>query len=191
MWSFSNTYIHCYRGFIFVVDDMYLPSLSSSIDGAHHEPQGEGAALPCYHGVSPGINSCGSLLFFLLVRLLHEPPYATVNNINVIFTYITGCEYLIVNGVFFGVLLVLYWFLYFLQNTLYDNCVDLLVPYPAPPDAFVVTVDGFLLPKEDMVHVCYTCLPFKTATLFMNFRVPCPFINALGTLAVYGKNSTP
>jgi hypothetical protein len=65
------------------------------------------------------------------------------------------------------------------------------VPYPAPPDAFVVTVDGFLLPKEDMAHVCYTCLPFKTATLFMNFRVPCLFINALGTLAVYGKNSTP
>jgi hypothetical protein len=64
------------------------------------------------------------------------------------------------------------------------------VPYPAPPDAFVVTVEGFLLPKEDMAHVRYTCFPLKTATLFMSFGVPCPFINALGTPAVYGKNST-
>jgi hypothetical protein len=58
-----------------------------------------------FHLASIVVDPC---CFFLLVRLLHEPPYATVNNINVIFTYITGCEYLIVNGVFFGVLLVLY-----------------------------------------------------------------------------------
>jgi hypothetical protein len=90
-------------GIIFFDDDMYLPSLHHQLTELIMSLKEK--ALLCHvtiglHLASIVVDPC---CFSSLVLLLHESLHATIDNINVIFIDITGCEYLIVNGVFFGV----------------------------------------------------------------------------------------
>lgn len=44
----------------------------------------------------------------------------------------------------------------------------------------MISIDGFRLPTEDLVHVRYQAVPSKIETLSKSFGVPCNFIKAPG-----------